>query len=431
MRLLTILLLCGAALALENAVGRKPALGYNTWNAFGISIDEDIVKATAQRMIDLGLRDAGYVYLNVDDAWSEPVRVDGKLIGNRATFPSGIKALADYVHSKGLKFGIYSDAGSHTCAGFPGSRGYEAVDAQTWADWGVDYLKYDNCFAPASDWIVDRYVAMRDALNETDRPVLYSLCEWGVADPWLWAPEVGNSWRTTEDIEPTWSSILKILDYSTGLARFAGPGHFGDLDMLEVGNGELTLGEQRAHFALWALFKSPLLIGADLRTIHPDSLAILKAREVIAINQDELGVAGDLIWQQGASRVYAAPLAGGGRAVVLLNLHTPGGQYVVSNISVSWEELGLPAGTPAAVRDLYATADLGTFTDSFTAEVTAHDVRVVRIVPLGGLKHDSWRPWFSQTIRGPTSPMSDSGGTSGTASDRKMFPGQHSMFART
>ncbi|KAL4435858.1 hypothetical protein ABPG77_000620 [Micractinium sp. CCAP 211/92] len=405
-----------------------------SWNAFGISIDENIIKSTAQRMIDLGLRDVGYTYLNLDDAWSEPVRVDGKLIGNRATFPSGIKALADYVHSKGLKFGIYGDAGAFTCAGFPGSRGYEEVDAQTFAEWGVDYLKYDNCFAPASDWIIDRYVAMRDALNKTGRPVVYSLCEWGVADPWLWAPEVGNSYRTTEDIEPTWSSILKILDYSTGLARFAGPGSWLDPDMLEVGNGLLTLGEQRAHFALWALLKSPLLIGADLRTIHPDSLAILKAREVIAINQDELGVAGDLIWQQGASRVYAAPLAGGGRAVVLLNLHTTGGQYLVSNISVSWAQLGLPAGTAAAVRDLYAEADLGTFTDSFAAEVTAHDVRVVRITPLGGRTHDSWRPWHAQPIAAAAAGSSklsrgDNSGGADRASGRKVLPGQHSMYS--
>ncbi|KAI7846119.1 hypothetical protein COHA_000380 [Chlorella ohadii] len=424
MRLALVLLSCCAlgALALDNGQGLRPAMGFNTWNTFATNIDEELIKNTADLMIQLGLKDVGYNYVNLDDAWSAPARQGGRLVADPQRFPSGIRALSDYVHARGLKFGIYGDAGALTCAGYPGSRGFEKVDAQTWAEWGIDYLKYDNCWAPASDWVIDRYVAMRDALNATGRPILYSMCEWGVADPWTWAATVGNSWRATEvaeaqfeivacmlpacdgkDIEANWESILKLLDYSHGLARYAKPGAWNDLDMLEVGVGKLTVGEQRTHFALWALLKSPLIIGADLRKISPDSLAILKAQEVIAVNQDPLGVAGDLIWQIGQSRIYAGPLAGGARAVVLLNLHHTGGQYLQSNITVHWRQIGLPAGAAAAVRDLYAERDLGTFTDSFSASVTAHDVRVLRITPLErSADLDSWRPWHQQPMLTPT-----------------------------
>eukprot|EP00887_Chlorella_sp_A99_P006558 scaffold3.g6558.t1 len=374
--------------------GAPPPLGWNSWNTFGPSIDEQLIKDTADLMVSLGLRDAGYEYLILDDAWSERNRTpDGKLVGNYARFPSGMKALGDY-------FGIYSDAGPLTCESFPGSRGHEGEDAATWASWGVDYLKYDNCFAPASDWVVDRYTAMRDALNKTGRPIVFSMCEWGVADVWQWGRTVGNSWRTTADIDASWDSILVNLDNTVGTARFAGPGGWNDPDMLEVGVGnKLMLNEERAHFALWALLKSPLLVGADLRRISPASLAVLKAREVIGVNQDALGVAGDLIWKQGAREVYAAPLSGGARAVVLLNRHTLGGQYPLVNITVWWAQLGYPPAAAAVVRDLWAGRDLGTFTGSFTGQVDVHDAAALRITPVDKVEGaDGWRPWQGQPV---------------------------------
>jgi alpha-galactosidase len=226
MRLALLLLSCCAlgALALDNGQGLRPAMGFNTWNTFATNIDEELIKDTTDLMIRLGLKDAGYEYVNLDDAWSAPARQDGRLVADPLRFPSGIRALSDYVHSKDLKFGIYGDAGALTCAGYPGSRGFEKVDAQTWADWGVDYLKYDNCWAPASDWVIDRYVAMRDALNATGRPLLYSLCEWGVADPWTWAAAVGNSWRATEVQGPR---ALQLMPARCAPHQAAHPLHTG------------------------------------------------------------------------------------------------------------------------------------------------------------------------------------------------------------
>lgn len=391
--------------ALDNGKGIRPAMGYNTWNSFATNIDEELIRETVTALVSTGLAAAGYTHFNLDDAWSEPEREDGKLVGNKERFPSGIKPLADFVHSQGLKFGIYSDAGSHTCAGFPGSLGHESVDAETWAEWGVDYLKYDNCFAPApAGLVVDRYTAMGAALNKTGRPICYSLCEWGVAEPWRWAPQVGNSWRTTVDIEPTWSSIMVNLDSTVGLARFAGPGAWNDPDMLEVGNGDLTLGEQRAHFALWAVLKAPLLVGADLRTLAPESLAILANRDLIATNQDELGVAGDLVWKQGSLETYAAPLAGGGRALVLLNRGLATDQSPTSNITVHFHQLGYPKHLCAKVRDMYAAQDLGEHCCSFTAAVRGHDVVALKLTPTGGQlwrggsRFSDWRPWHNNHI---------------------------------
>eukprot|EP00884_Botryococcus_braunii_P001120 jgi/Botrbrau1/11008/Bobra.101_1s0006.1 len=282
------------------------------------NINEKLIRQTADLLVASGLADAGYKYLVVDDAWANPKRSnDGKLQADPNRFPSGMKALGDYIHSKGLLFGMYSDAGAKTCMGLPGSRGFEPVDAASFAEWGIDYLKYDNCYAPPSDWVIDRYQAMGTALNATGRPILYSMCDWGSGDPWVWGRQVGNSWRTTGDITPTWQGILSCLDNTVGLAQYAGPGGWNDPDLLEVGNGELTVQEQRAHFALWALLKAPLMVSADLRRLKAETLDILLAQEVIEVNQDPLGVAGDLVWKQGPYEVYAGPLKGGGRAVVL------------------------------------------------------------------------------------------------------------------
>ena len=232
------------------------------------------------------------------DGWSELERdANGSLRADSVKFPSGMAALAERVHALGLKFGMYGDAGAKTCGGYPGSRGHEEADAALFAGFGVDYLKYDNCYADPDDPPRGRYEAMRDALNATGRPIVYSLCDWGVAEPWLWAAGVGNSWRTTVDSAPNWRSVMHNLDGNVGLARFARPGAWNDPDMLQVGNG-LTPGEQRSHFALWCLLKSPLMISSPLKGLDQTALAVVMAPEVIAVHRDKLGVAGDLIWKQ-------------------------------------------------------------------------------------------------------------------------------------
>ncbi len=376
-----------------------PRCSFNTWNAFGGAVDEASFLRVAGVIVDSGLKDAGYEFANMDDGWSAPQRgANGSLIADPSRFPSGLPALAAAVHALGLKFGIYGDAGARTCEGLPGSRGHEAVDAATFAAAGVDYLKYDNCYAANDDFVVARYSAIREALNAAGRPVVLSLCEWGVAAPWRWAGALGHAWRTTKDVANAWEAVLSNLDASVGLARFARPGAWNDLDMLEIGNGALTAAQERAHFALWALLKSPLLIGADLRTIGAASLDILLAEEVVAaMSQDALGVAGELIWKEGPREAYAAPLADGGRAVVLFNRVAI--EYRRTTISVTWAELGLPADAECAVRDLYARKDLGTFRGGVAAEVGPHDVAALRVTPLDvGVAAASagWRPWDGQ-----------------------------------
>ncbi|EFN53392.1 hypothetical protein CHLNCDRAFT_137182 [Chlorella variabilis] len=389
---------CPAVAALRDGQATTPPMGFNTWNAFGARINEDLIRDAADRIVELGLRDAGYTFLVLDDGWSDVERTgDGRLQGDRERFSSGapllllllrIKALADYVRGKGLRLGIYSDSGHFTCQGFPGSRDHEREDAQSFADWGVDYLKYDNCFV--HDDLLGRFVAMRDALNATGRPFVYSLSEWGIGDPWVWGPQVAHAWRTTFDSHPSWPSIMLNLDESVALARYAGPGAWNDLDLLEVGptgspnaRSYLSHQEEQAHFALWALLKSPLFVAANLRQLSPVTLAILKTHEVIAVNQDELGVPGDL--------VYAAPLADGGRAVVLLNRHS---QYQASNLTLRWQLVGYPPDTRVVARDLFQERDIGQYAGSLTAEVHVHGVVALRLTPVApDPSHSQWRPW--------------------------------------
>ncbi|KAL4458747.1 hypothetical protein ABPG75_013612 [Micractinium tetrahymenae] len=427
--------------ALDDGQALVPPMGLNTWNAFGANISEAVVKEMADLMESLGLVAAGYRYLVLDDGWSDPERTqDGRLQADRQRFPSGkrpaclpnsIKALSGYLAGKGLLLGVYSDSGGFTCQGFPGSRGHEAEDARSFADWGVSLLKYDNCYT--HDDLLERFVAMRDALNATGRPILYQLCEWGIGDPWLWGPRVAHTWRTTFDIHSSWASVMQNLDESIGLARYAGPGHWNDLDLLEVGtfgpqpNGwegvhgaslgpepggawqwatpprvrgqYLSEKEERAHFALWAILKSPLFIAADLRRMAASSLAILRSKEVIAINQDPLGVPGDLIWKSGPKEIYAASLSGGGRAVVLHNRHSILSHLQAANITVRWAQLGYAPEERAAVRDLYRQQDLGMHAGSFTAEVRLHDVAVLRITPQDPQPaQEAWRPWQGQPM---------------------------------
>jgi alpha-galactosidase len=275
-------------------------MGWNSWNHFHRTIDDKIVRAQADAMVSSGMRDAGYIYVNIDDTWEGERDAQGNIQTN-SKFPD-MKALADYVHSKGLKLGIYSSPGAKTCAGYEGSLGHEQQDADTYAKWGIDYLKYDLCglrtvlkTAPtpeaANKMMVDAYIKMRDALHKTGRPIVYSLCQYGNDAVWRWGTEVGgNLWRTTGDINDHYDRMAEIGFSQAGLARFAGPGHWNDPDMLEVGNGGMNQEEYRQHMSLWAILAAPLLAGNDLTTMSPETVAMLTNREVIAIDQDRLGI---------------------------------------------------------------------------------------------------------------------------------------------
>jgi alpha-galactosidase len=266
-------------------------MGWNSWNHFGCGINEQLIKDTAKTIANSPLKDAGYIYINLDDCWQLTRDAQGNVHEDPKAFPSGIGALADYVHSLGLKFGLYSDAGNKTCGGRPGSLGFETNDAKTYASWNVDYLKYDNCNSGPQTPMV-RYPVMRDALNKTGKYILFSMCEWGVDNPATWAGTVGNSWRTTGDISDSWESMTNNLDLNDNWAKYAAPGGWNDPDMLEVGNGGMTDVEYQSHFSLWCLVKSPLLVGCDVTKMSQATLNTLTNKEAIAVNQDKLGVQG-------------------------------------------------------------------------------------------------------------------------------------------
>jgi len=290
-RAVIFLLLIHTSHQINNGLGRIPQMGWNSWNHFGCNINERLIQQTADIIVSTGLAAAGYEYVNLDDCWQVSRDADGTIQADPKDFPSGIPALADYVHSKKLKFGLYSDAGYKTCGGRPASLHYEIKDANTYAAWKVDYLKYDNCNADGTKPEV-RYPPMGDALNASGRPIFFSMCEWGVDQPALWAPNVGNSWRTTGDISDNWKSMLGNIDINDKYAAQAGPGGWNDPDMLEVGNGGMTDAEYVSHFSLWAISKAPLLIGCDVSKMSNATLMTLTNREVIAVNQDTLGVQG-------------------------------------------------------------------------------------------------------------------------------------------
>jgi alpha-galactosidase len=354
-----IALLAGAApaRAIDDGQALTPPMGYNDWNAFGCNVSESLIKDTALAIHANGLQDAGYQYVNIDDCWMTHARdAGGHLVPDPVKFPSGIKGTADYVHSLGLKLGIYEDAGSATCAGFPGSYGHEGIDAQDFADWGVDYLKYDNCntlpgTADTQQQFIDRYSRMRDALKATGRQIVYSLCEWGQQSPWLWGAGVGHLWRTTGDISDNYGSMLGIVKQNAPLDAYGGPGHWNDPDMLEIGNGGMTDTEYRSHFSLWAIMAAPLLIGSDLRNASAPTLTILSNREVIAVDQDPLGKQGRMISNAGGHWVFAKPLQNGDVAVALFNETAQ-----AASISTSAAAAGLPQRDGYGLHDLWKHA---------------------------------------------------------------------------
>jgi alpha-galactosidase len=372
-----------------------PPMGWNSWNHVGCNVSEATLKSAADQMVSSGMKAVGYQYVVVDDCWQGTRDADGFIRADPQRFPNGMKAVADYVHSKGLKFGVYSDAGWQTCGGRPGSRGYEFQDALTYARWGVDYLKYDWCNADGLN-AEGAYQTMRNALFAAARPTVFSLCEWGGSKPWLWGKDVGQLWRTTGDVHEcfdcvvdhgTWKSwgVMQILDMQEGLRAHAGPEHWNDPDMLEVGNG-MTVAEDRAHFSLWAMLAAPLMAGNDLAKMTPATRQILTNSEVIAIDQDRLGVQGFRAYKLGDVEVWAKPLAGGQLAVTFLNrAAVPALQRFVWRDHrvedlVSKTDFDFSKVT-YQIRNLWTHLPLGTTKTDLLLRIPAHDVVVLRLSP--------------------------------------------------
>lgn len=308
----------GASAQKFDQLAKTPPMGWNSWNKFACNVSEKLIMQMADEMVSSGMQDAGYEYVVIDDCWQVDRDENGEIVVDKDRFPHGMKYVADYVHSKGLKFGIYSCAGSKTCAGRPGGRGHEFQDARTYASYGVDYLKYDWCNTTTQE-AKSSYTTMRDGLFAAKRPIVFSLCEWGTAKPWEWAKEVGHLWRTTGDIVDRWDSMIDIFDKEKDLAKYAGPGGWNDPDMLEVGNGGMTTEEYRTHFSLWCMLAAPLMAGNDLGNMSPETAEILKNAEVIAIDQDVLGKQGFCYRDNGDYEIWIKKLANNEKAACLLN----------------------------------------------------------------------------------------------------------------
>jgi alpha-galactosidase len=356
-------------------LAKSPPMGWNSWNKFGCNVSEPLIKEMADAMVASGMKDAGYQYIVIDDCWQVSRDANGTIVADPKRFPSGMKALADYVHGKGLKFGLYSDAGARTCEGRPGSNGFEVEDARQYAQWGVDYLKYDWCSTDGVDPKI-AYPTMRDALKATGRPIVFSMCEWGQSKPWTWARGVAHLWRTTGDISDRWNSFTRLLDLQAGLEKFAGPGGWNDPDMLEVGNGGMTVAEYRAHFSFWCLLAAPLMAGNDLRSMTPEIRDMLTSKEIIAVDQDPLGAQAARVRDDGDLEVWAKKLSEGAQAVILFNRAKE-----EKPIAVSWQEIGLAYDAEPTVRDLWAKKDLGRMKSPLVVRVLPHDVVMVKVTP--------------------------------------------------
>ena len=364
-------------------------MGWNSWNHFAERVTDADVRAAADALVHTGMRDVGYIYVNLDDTWEGKRDAQGVLHTNER-FPD-MKALGDYIHARGLRFGIYSSPGAKTCGGYEGSLGHEVQDAKMYAEWGVDYLKYDLCSFQdemkkakaqhpddpdaARKLMIAAYSKMGDALRATGRPIVYSLCQYGVDQPWKWSSEVkANLWRTTDDIDDSYGRMTAIGFSQAGLAKFAGPGRWNDPDMLEIGNGKMTEDEYKTHMSLWALLAAPLLAGNDLSRMSDTDRRILTNTDVIAIDQDAMGTQGDRLYQSGDLDVWTRPLSGRRVAVGLFNR-----SWSLRDVAVDLAKIGFPNG--AALRDVWSQQDLGRHTGIFSHSVSKHGVMLLIVSP--------------------------------------------------
>ncbi len=371
-----------AALKFEG-LAMTPPMGWNTWNTFASNINEKLVKETAEVLIANGMQKAGYKYIVIDDCWETMERdKNGNLVADPKKFPSGMKAMGDYLHKKGFKFGIHNCAGTKTCASYPGGRGHEFQDARLYASWGVDYLKYDWCFHGTAN-AQETYKTMSDAIRTAGRPIVFSLCEWGESKPWEWAKDIGHLWRTTGDIancyacRRPWSMGWKIiLDMQNGLEKYAGPDYWNDPDMLEVGNTGITLEESRAHFSLWCILAAPLMAGNDVRSMSNDIRDILTDKEVIAVDQDPLGKQGYRYYTDPGKEIWVKELSKNEWAVCVFNSSDK-----TSEVKVNWKDFYFFKGT-YKVRDLWQKKNIGTTEKDFTGKVASHDVVLFRLSPV-------------------------------------------------
>ena len=366
-------------------LARTPPLGWNSWNAFRCNINESVIRQNAEKMVATGMRDAGFQYVIVDDCWQATARdASGQLAADPVRFPSGIKALADYVHALGLKFGIYSDAGPWTCQGLPGSDGHESEDAKTFANWGVDYLKYDRCYTLGRD-VPKLYAKMAQAIVDAKRPILFAICNWGHQEAPLWAPDVGHTWRTTWDILNHWRSVLWILDTSSNFGAVARPGQWNDPDMLQVGNGRMSFQQDQSHFALWAMMAAPLIAGNDLRSMNAQTTQILTNKQIIDINQDRLGQQGTRIGVVHGVEIWSKEIEGNEhqRAMLFFNRGS-----LAAELDLSVAHFGYKPETAASVAVL---GDIQLRDGRLVAKFEAHESKVVvlsgSIIPLDGQEH--------------------------------------------
>ena len=358
--------------ALTDGLAPTPPMGWNSWNRFGPFVSDQLVRETADALIESGMRDAGYRYVVVDDAWEGSLRSDdGQLETNLWRFPN-MHGLAAYLHKRDLKFGLYTCAGDRTCQGYPGSRGREFVDARRFASWDVDFMKIDWCHTAGLDARA-AYATWSEANRATRRPMVLSICEWGRNQPWEWAGTAGHLWRTSHDIADRWDSLVDILDRQVELADYAGPDHWNDPDMLEVGNGGMTDIEYRAHFSLWAILAAPLMAGNDIRSMTDATKEILTAPEVIAVDQDPLGRQGRRVTRERGIEVWVRELDGGARAIVLLNRGE-----VAARAEVTWDLVGGSRSHTALVRDLWARADIGRRKEGYDVTLQPHAATMLK-----------------------------------------------------
>jgi len=374
----------------------SPPMGWNSWNTFATEINEQLVMDIADAFVDLGLKDAGYEYIVLDDGWMARERDENNnLVPDPVKFPNGMKSVVDYVHERGLKFGIYNCAGNKTCAGYPGSRGFEYQDAKQYAEWGVDFLKYDWCNTENIN-AKGAYQTMRDALYATKRPIVFSICEWGDNEPWKWGKEMGHLWRVTGDIvncwdcevsHGNWSSwgIWPIVNMRKDIRKYAGPGHWNDYDMMEVGNG-MSAAEDRVHFVMWSILASPLIMGNDLRIASKETLKTLTNKDVIAVNQDELGIQGYCHMKSEQLQIWVKPLANEEWAVAFINMtneettldfdwwkHPVNDQLTHKKLEKKYKSY--------SVFDMFGSKNIGTTATNLTGVIKGHDVLMLRLTP--------------------------------------------------